>query len=331
MRRHTVLLFMVALLLLVITPACALGNLVARNDSNGPVPTPSFTPKPTFTATAVVIEEPLVAPTFTPTATPDATTAPLDTPTPDASPTPDATATPQTARAVIDNPTLNVRSGPGTTYGTLGQVRNGERYDITGKNAAGSWYEINFNGQTGWVSGDYINIEGDPASIAQAANIPAAPVQPVVILPTPRPVVVVPPTATAVPAPAGPTATPVSSRKFNVAVVQRCDRQPAGNWFKGTVYVGGQPSNGQRVVFSYAPDGPWVTSPQISGPHEGYSDWGPGFYSHVINAPGVGPKAGSWSVWIVDANGGRISEIATWQSTGPGDGCNEAVVDFDSR
>jgi len=105
----------------------------------------------------------------------------------------------------------------------------------------------------------------------------------------------------------------------------------AGNWFKGTVYKNGQPVNDKRVVFSYEPDGPWATPPQISGPHPGYTDWPPGYYSHIINAPGVGPKAGNWFVWIVNEQGVRISEIANFRTTGPGDGCNEAVVDFDSR
>lgn len=84
-----------------------------------------------------------------------------------------------------------------------------------------------------------------------------------------------------------------------------------------------------RVVFSYSPDGPWVTDPQISGPHEGYTNWNPGYYSHIIHA--VGPEPGNWYVWIVDGSGNRISDMANWQSTGPGEGCNQAVVDFDSR
>ena len=318
MRRHTTLLLLVAALVLVITPACALGNLVARNNDTGPQPTPSFTPKPTFTPTPIVTEELLIAPTFTPTATPEATV------TPEATATLEATATPTEnpiPRVVVNNPTLNIRQGPGTNYRSIGQANNGERYDVTGKNASGSWYQINFNGQTGWVSGQYVALEGDANAIQVATNIPAPPAQP-----TPRPIVVVP---TATSAPVAPTAPPAPRREFNIALVQACRPQAGGNWFDGTVYKNGQPFNGARVVFSYAPDGPWATPPQISGPHEGYTNWNAGYYSHIINANT--PQAGNWFVWIVDANGGRISEVANWRSTGPGSGCNEAVVDFDSR
>jgi hypothetical protein len=244
----------------------------------------------------------------------------VDTPTPEVPPTPEPTPTPETARLVINNPTLNVRSGPGTNFGIIGQARNGERYDVTGKNAAGNWYQINFNGQTGWVAGQYVVVEGDANTIQVAGNIPAPPVQPTR-----------PPAPTPVPQPTAPPPPAVSSYKFNIALVQRCDRQPAGNWVEGTVYIGGQPANGERVVFSYAPDGPPVTQPTITGPHPGYDNWNPGFYSHIINAPGVGPQPGNWFVWVVDPSGNRISEIANWQSTGPGEGCNAAVVDFDSR
>jgi hypothetical protein len=113
-----------------------------------------------------------------------------------------------------------------------------------------------------------------------------------------------------------------------VAVVGKCERQPAGNWFEGKTYIGGAPQSGYLVAFSYASDGPIVATIQ-SGPHEGYPGWDAGYYSHIISANG--PRAGSWYVWVVDSNGQRISEIANWQSTGPGEGCNQATVDFDSR
>ena len=116
---------------------------------------------------------------------------------------------------------------------------------------------------------------------------------------------------------------------FNSATVRACQRQPAGNWFEGMTYIGGQPSSGHRVVFSYKPDGPWATDAIVSGPHPGYEGWKAGYYSHIISASG--PKAGDWYVWIVDDNGNRISAIAHWSSTGPGEGCNQAIVDFDSE
>jgi len=295
---------------------CAILILVATVGAGcvlpAPAPTPvppTKTPKPTFTFTPIWTPTPEPFPTPTPepfTATPEATATPVPT-------LPPPTDTPNPTPRLTANQTANVRQGPGTNYAIIGRLTAGQSFDITGKNPAGDWLQFDFNGRPGWVYGELVTVSGDQARIQVAQNIPPPP---------PRP------TATRTPVPQ-PTATPRPRYEFNIALVQRCDRQPAGNWFGGTVYKGGKPVNGYRVVFSYAPDGPWVTQPQISGPHEGYWDWAPGYYSHIINASQ--PKAGDWYVWIVDANGNRISEIAHWHSTGPGEGCNMAVVDFDSR
>lgn len=50
--------------------------------------------------------------------------------------------------------TLNVRSGPGTSYDRLGSLNDGAVVDITGVDSG--WYKISFNGSTGYVSGDYL-------------------------------------------------------------------------------------------------------------------------------------------------------------------------------
>lgn len=117
-----------------------------------------------------------------------------------------------------------------------------------------------------------------------------------------------------------------TSLQFNAATVVSCERQPAGNWFNGYAHLNGEPANGYQVVFSIEPDGDWATAPVITGPHAGYEGWAPGYYSHIIRA--VGPIADDWYVWIVDGGGERISEIAQWTSTGPGEDCNQAQVDF---
>jgi uncharacterized protein YraI len=56
-----------------------------------------------------------------------------------------------TGQVLEANGVVNVRSGPGTTYSILGQIRPGIKYNIVGQN--GQWYMINFNGQTGYVFG----------------------------------------------------------------------------------------------------------------------------------------------------------------------------------
>ncbi len=49
---------------------------------------------------------------------------------------------------------LNVRSGAGTTYGIIGSVVKGQTLSVMSK--SGSWYKINYNGRTGYVSSDYV-------------------------------------------------------------------------------------------------------------------------------------------------------------------------------
>ena len=224
---------------------------------------------------------------------------------------------PAPAQLTIAN-AINVRGGPGTNYNIIAGANEGETFAITGKSADGTWWQIDYQGQAGWVFGQLVNPQNSE-SVQVAQNIPAPP-------PTPVPP---PPTATPVPQPAQPPPTPKSSYQFNITAVSKCAPQEAGTWFEGRTYINGEPKNGYKVVFSHAPDGQPATNPIQSGPHPGYEGWNTGYYSHIISA--AGPRAGTWYVWIVDDNGGRISEIASWQSKGPGGDCNQAAVDFDSR
>jgi L,D-peptidoglycan transpeptidase YkuD (ErfK/YbiS/YcfS/YnhG family) len=50
--------------------------------------------------------------------------------------------------------TLNVRSGAGTSYAAIGSVTKGQKLSVVSK--SGSWYKINYNGRTGYVSSDYV-------------------------------------------------------------------------------------------------------------------------------------------------------------------------------
>ena len=52
---------------------------------------------------------------------------------------------------------LRVRHGPGTAYDILGSIYNGTSFAITGK--TNGWYQINYNGRTGYVSADYVLVK----------------------------------------------------------------------------------------------------------------------------------------------------------------------------
>jgi hypothetical protein len=297
-------------------------------------PLPTRTPLPTFTPTpqeaAPVVDPnaaaqapaPVQGGQDQPPAPQGAEQAQQPAAPPTEAPTPEPTATPvPVAAEVVTNDIINVRGGPGTNYGLVGSAQAGTKFKVTGKNQAGDWWQIDYSGQPGWVFGQLVTATGAEA-VAIAQNIPvpptAAPPPPPTNTPEPQP-----------PAEPQPTAAPSKNYFFNVQVVSRCDRQPAGNWFEGKTYVGGQPKSGYKVVFSSGPDAGWITEPQTTGPHQGYPGWDQGYYSHIIRP--TGPIAGTWYVWVVDDGGQRISEIASFTTTGPGEGCNQAVVDFDSR
>ncbi len=67
---------------------------------------------------------------------------------------------------------VNVRIAAGTTANILGQINAGTKYEVTGR--SGSWYQIAYNGQNGFVAGDYFKItSADGKVTANGVNIRA--------------------------------------------------------------------------------------------------------------------------------------------------------------
>ena len=97
--------------------------------------------------------------------------------TPTIKPTTPPTPTPDQPMVVVTADDLNVRTGPGAGYSSLGKVSTNEWYIITGRIQNDAWWRINFGGQEGWVSGSYVRIIGPDGTV------------PVVATPTPLPVV----------------------------------------------------------------------------------------------------------------------------------------------
>jgi len=132
--------------------------------------------------TAEPTQEPTVAPTATPlptdTPAPTATDAPSATPVPSATATPIPTDTPQPtatsadvtgpapetraiARVVADS-TVNVRSGPNTSFAPVGSASPGDEFVVLGRNADGSWIQIEYPdlvaGQEAWIAAFLLEI-----------------------------------------------------------------------------------------------------------------------------------------------------------------------------
>ena len=62
--------------------------------------------------------------------------------------------------------TINLRGGPGTNYGVVGQLRVGDSLPIIGRNDDGSWWQVRTANGTAWVA----------ASVSLAARTADVPV-----------------------------------------------------------------------------------------------------------------------------------------------------------
>jgi hypothetical protein len=63
-----------------------------------------------------------------------------------------------TGQLIEANSTANIRSGPGTSYAVIGQIKRGTQYPVTGE--SGSWWIISFNGQAGYVFKSVVRVVG---------------------------------------------------------------------------------------------------------------------------------------------------------------------------
>ncbi|MGY5266649.1 MULTISPECIES: N-acetylmuramoyl-L-alanine amidase [Clostridia] len=60
---------------------------------------------------------------------------------------------------VVTATSLNVRSGYGSSYSKIGTLSNGAKVEIV--ESKDGWHKIKYNGGYGYVSGDYIKVDGD--------------------------------------------------------------------------------------------------------------------------------------------------------------------------
>lgn len=251
--------------------------LSACAGGQAPEPTATFTPHPTFTPTpegqvananlfnAVLGNQAdsgssLALPTDTPTPVPTATPIP-DTPTPTPEP---PTPTPVPPAVIINRDTVNVRQGPGTNYPIVGRASNGQQFVITGKNPGGDWWQIDFNGKSGWIIDRLVDKQGQIDLVQVVASIPAPPPTPTPRPPTPTPV---------------PTAPPAPAFPYTLGKSESCVPNAGQTYFSGFVRdKNNNPINGVCVlVYYYAPrkikcsgcdgvgDGVWGFSP-FGGP-----------------------------------------------------------------
>ncbi len=97
---------------------------------------------------------------------------------------------------------VNIRSGPGTAYEPpIGQAQAGSTLPVTGHDGTYSWYQVTYNGQPGWVSGQIgaTELQGNCNALVVTSYPP--PPQGQATQPPTQPGVVFTPTYTYTPAP----------------------------------------------------------------------------------------------------------------------------------
>jgi len=80
----------------------------------------------------------------------------------------------QTKTGSVNTPgtTLNVRSGPGTTFTVIGSLKHGDKVTVSTENAA--WYKLTYNFNTAYVSAAYIILDSstsEPAPAPQSKTV----------------------------------------------------------------------------------------------------------------------------------------------------------------
>lgn len=67
-------------------------------------------------------------------------------------------------RALI-NVGLNFRTGPSTSFQIITVLSSGTLAPIIGRNSETTWWQLNVNNRTGWVSGDFTSEYGDCSGV----------------------------------------------------------------------------------------------------------------------------------------------------------------------
>ncbi|MEM7031619.1 MAG: SH3 domain-containing protein [Chloroflexota bacterium] len=279
-------------------------------------PTATRTPWPTFTPTATINYDDLI-----PSATPTFTPVPTEEPKPTDTPVPQPTDTPAPSNPklrVSGTRTLNVRNGPGTSYGKIGSVREGQEGEVLGRNNDNSWVYMQYDGGQGWIFAQFAQIDGDlnGVEVRQVGS------------PPPQQQAAAPPPSNPEPAPAPAPAPEQPKFQYTIANV-------FGQVNEAITQIRGQvkDANGNKVngVHVRVRSGSFCTVSYASGPPGEYPN---GNYDILLDNRA---KPGNWQVAVVeglthgkDNNCNNVSRVVSEEVTVPTDN-REGVVFIEWR
>ena len=225
-------------------------------------------------------------------------------PPPTATPSP----TPQ-PEVVVANPRVNVRSLPGEDAPVLGQVLNGERLQIVGRNEAGDWWQVCcFQGGNVWIAAEVVQAVGPLELVALSPDLP---------------------TATPVPAEATPTleaavAAEPAAQPGDTAFSQTSETFPFNqNYFRVAAKIedaSGAPEEGYYLrVLNETTGQQWVSNRsddvwQVTAPNAAFADYREA--NAIFDTRGKAPlAANAYAVWLVDGRGRQLSPVVRLAQT----------------
>ncbi len=151
--------FRTGLFVLLCTALVTLAGCDTQSGSNAPLSI--RTPHPTFTPT-------LAAAQPQPVATPE---PPVGGESTGSGATAAGGANAITAKAVVNSPIVNVRTGPGTDFDVVTMVERGAEYDIIAKSSDGAWWQVCcVDGAEVWIIGEYVDTDGPVDSVPVAGQ-----------------------------------------------------------------------------------------------------------------------------------------------------------------
>lgn len=150
---------------------------------------------------------------------------------------------------------MNVRSGPGEEYNRIGGATAGEEFAITGRNADGDWWQIDFEGQDGWIYAPFVTaIDADNVPIAGSSVEETR----------------APTTGTDTTAPGGQRPVATMNGDMNIRQGPGTDYARTGGAFEGEEFgITGKSADGEWWQIDFDGEAGWVYAPFVTATNAG--------------------------------------------------------------
>jgi SH3-like domain-containing protein len=285
---------------------------------------PAATQPPSTLGPALTATPPPSAPAAAETApaATEAPAAPAATAAPSVAPTASAPTEAPEARLTVSGATANARGGPGTSFPIVGSLKQGQAFQVTGKNTAGDWWQVCcVSGQKAWVAASLVNVQ-NAELVAVAADLPAPAA--VVTKPQPAAAPVAPTPKPAAPAAADPCANIGGDGcKWKVTAGPQMAENGGREIKMQLLFIhsgidGGQPQGGYSIILEK--DGQRLPIPPTWRSSPASSNGSLGKYNYELaltldKLPG-NAIAGNYTLWVLDGTGERDSRNINFTISG---------------